>query len=207
MAATAASAVRPASGAQRTAWVLFAPLAAVVGLRWCLDWLAGRGGVPEAVPLLPFAGAQDPWAWLTPAATGLTGIAALVLLTWWGIRRFGAPRVGRVAAVLWLAACLAGGVAMVRRYQNVQQLAPQPTLDARVLGSRPQAASTYGPGGTLVVLEVAQVEGPQQLLVEDPQAAAWRPGQRLQLQWSSGRYSGRYVTGWQAQPAADNRQP
>ncbi|NMM89754.1 hypothetical protein B2J88_36380, partial [Rhodococcus sp. SRB_17] len=57
-----------------------------------------------------------------------------------------------------------------------------------------------GPGGTLLVLRVDTLAQPQQVLIDDPQAAQWRPGQRVVLQWARGRYQGLFVTGWQALP-------
>ena len=38
----------PGTAQRRTAWVLFAPLACVVGVRWVLTWLEDRASRPAA---------------------------------------------------------------------------------------------------------------------------------------------------------------
>ena len=68
---------------------------------------------------------------------------------------------------------------------------------AQVLGSRAVSPSLRGTGGTELILRIEGLAQPQQSIISDPQAATWRPGQRLQLQWARGRTHGLYVTGWQ----------
>ena len=73
----------------------------------------------------------------------------------------------------------------------------QPPVQAQVLGSRAVSPSLRGTGGTELILRIEGLAQPQQSIISDPQAATWRPGQRLQLQWARGRTHGLYVTGWQ----------
>ncbi len=51
-------------------------------------------------------------------------------------------------------------------------------------------------GGTQLILRVDGMDVPQQVLIDDPQAAQWQPGQRLLLHWARGGRSGHFVTGW-----------
>ena len=53
----------------------------------------------------------------------------------------------------------------------------------KVLGSRAVPPSLRGTGGTELILRIEGLAQPQQSIISDPQAATWRPGQRLQLQW------------------------
>ena len=52
-------------------------------------------------------------------------------------------------------------------------------------------------GGTELVLQVAGVEVPQRLLLNDPRAASLKPGDALTLQLVPGRFKGQFVVGWQ----------
>ncbi|NMM91516.1 hypothetical protein B2J88_45685, partial [Rhodococcus sp. SRB_17] len=63
-----------APAAQRTAWLLFAPPAALVGLRWLLAWQAERGPQTPLLPLSPFAATQDVLALLWPVLWGLLAL-------------------------------------------------------------------------------------------------------------------------------------
>jgi len=189
-----AAAARPS----RAAWLAFAPLAAVVGLRWVLGWLQDRAEPTPAWPLLPFAGAQDPWAWLPTAGLALLALAVALLILRVVRRRWGARALGGLLAALWIAAALAACAAQGLHFMNLRGLVPQAQpLAASVLGSRALAPSARGPGGTLLVLQLPGEAGPQQLLADDPGAARLAPGQALALQWSRGRWWGRYATGWQ----------
>ena len=212
--AEAAAAAAPASGAaarqaaaagasgavnaQRTAWVLFAPPALLVGLGWVLAWQQERSAQAALWPLTAFDPAPDVWTVLQPVLRVLLAGMLVLVLAVWARRRLGTRRVLRTLALAWVALCLAGGAGMVRRDLNVRGVQPLPPVPAQVIGSRPQAPSTRGPGGTLLVLRVHSLAQPQQVLLDDPQAAHWRPGQRLLLAWSRGRYQGRFVTGWRA---------
>ena len=57
-------------------------------------------------------------------------------------------------------------------------------------------------GGTELILLVPGLALPQRLLIDDAQARPLKPGDRLALQVAKGRFSGLFVTGWQALPAA-----
>lgn len=185
------------------AWLAFAPLAAVVGLRWVLAWLQDRAEAPPAWPLAPFVGTQDPWAWLHTAGWALAALAILVLAARFTRRRFGMPALVRLLGTLWIAAALAACAAQLAHFLNLRGLQPQPeALAAQVLGSRAVAPSLHGAGGTLLVLQLHDEPGAQQALVDDRQAAALPAGQALALHWARGRWWGRYVTGWQSAPAA-----
>lgn len=186
---------------QRTAWLLFAPLAAVVGLRWVLTWLADRAAAPPAWPLAPFEGVQDPLGWLRPLGWGTVGLLVLLALGWLVRRRFGARPVRRALAAAWVLLCLAACAALLGRHLNLRALQPQPPVAAEVLGSRFQPPTARGPGGTLLVLRLGAA-GPQQVLIDDPAAARLHAGQQLRLHWAQGRLGGRFVTGWETAEAA-----
>jgi len=185
---------------QRTVWLLFIPLALLGGTRWVLQWMADRAAGAPALPLQPFAGTQDPMAGL--ASVGYA-VAALLLLVGglMGVgRRWGGALVRRLLLAGWVVLGVAGSAGLAVRHFNVQGLQPQPPAAAEVLGSRAQKPTERGPGGTLVVLRIAGWPQVQQVLIDDPAAAQWKPGQALRLDWATGRFSGRFVTGWQ--PAA-----
>lgn len=197
-----ASATTPAPRTSvRTAWLWFAPPAALAGLRQLLAWQTERGAQAPRLALAPFAGAQNPWAWLATLGWAALVLALLGLLAWQAHRRWGVRALQRALAGAWVLACLAGAAALLQRHANVQGAQPLAPVAAQVLGSRAQAASARSTGGTLLVLRIEGLAPAQQLLLDDPQAAHWRPGQRLQLQWARGRFGGHFVTGWQALPA------
>ncbi len=185
------------------AWLVFAPLLALVGLRWVLAWLQERAGAPPAWPLVPFEGAQDPWGWLAGAGWVLGGLA-LLALAGAGLRRRCGPRaLWRALAALWIGAALAGCGAQGLQFLNLRGLVAQPRpLAARVLGARSVAPSQRSAGGTLLVLQLPG-EPAQQALIDDPAAAALPAGQMLALHWARGRWWGRYATGWQRGAPAD----
>ena len=189
------------SGTQRTAWVLFAPPALLVGLGWVLAWLQERGAQAVLLPLTPFEPVPDVWTVLQPVLRVLLAGALVLVLAVWARRRVGTRRVARALGVGWVVLCLVGAAGLVRRDLNVRGAQPLPPVPAQVIGSRAKAPSTRGPGGTLLVLKVHALKQPQQVLVDDPQAAGWRHGQRLLLTWSRGRYQGLFVTGWRPLPS------
>ena len=199
MAASSASRI---SSASRTAWawLLFAPPAAVVGLRQLLQWQTERSATTPALALSPFAGAQDPWSWLPLLGWAVLGVTVASVLARALQRRWGTRALQRTLVSAWVLLCVAGAAASLWGFFNVQGLQPLAPVQAQLLGSRAQAPSVRGPGGTLLVLQVDGMAQPQQLLVDDPQVAQWPTGQRVQLQWTRGRSSGRFVTGWQALP-------
>ncbi len=189
------SLTRTDAARRRTAWLLFAPLAAVVGVRWVLAWLEDRAAPSPAWPLAPFVGTQDPLGWLRPLGWGVGVALALLGLGWAAWRRFGARPVRRVLGAAWVLACLAACAAQIGRHVNLRALQPQPPVLAEVLGSRAQPPSLRSVGGTLLVLRLQGEDAVQQVLAEDPAAARWRAGQRLRVHWATGRATGRYVTG------------
>ncbi|GAB2742838.1 hypothetical protein GCM10027019_22900 [Melaminivora jejuensis] len=198
----------PAPGTGLGVWLGFAPLAAVVGLRWVLQWLDDRTDAAPAWPLAPFVGTQDPLGWLPAAGWTLGALALLILAAWWLRRRHGARVLWRWLAGLWLAVALAACAGQLLHFLNLRGLQAQPqALAAQVLGSRAVPPSARGPGGTLLVLQLPG-EAPQQALVGHPGAAALTAGQPLALHWARGRWWGRYVTGWpDAGPAASATSP
>lgn len=192
---------------QRIAWGLFAPPAMLVGLGWVLAWQQERSAQAVLLPLTPFVPAPDAWAVLQPVLRVLLALVLVLGVALWARRRMGARRLLRVLAVAWVALCLVGAAGMVRRDLNVRGAEPLPPVPAQVIGSRAKAPSTRGPGGTLLVLRVHSLAQPQQVLVDDPQAARWKHGQRLLLAWSRGRYQGLFVTGWRALSAPESAPP
>ncbi|MBY0455522.1 MAG: hypothetical protein K2Q11_11680 [Burkholderiaceae bacterium] len=185
---------------QRTAWLLFAPPALLAGLRWLLDWHAGRGPQTPLLALSPFSGAQTLPEMLWQMAWPLLLLLAVGGVAMVAYRRCGARPVQRALAVGWVLLCMAACAALLLRHLNVQQVQPLPPVQAQVLGSRVQAPSTRSAGGTQLVLRLDGQEALQQVLIDDPEAAQWQPGQRLTLQWVQGRYRGLFVTGWQPLP-------
>ena len=200
MAPSSRSSHSGAAIASRTAWawLLFAPPAAVVGLRQVLQWQTERSATMPVLTLSPFAGAQDPWFWLPLLGWAVLGVAVASVLARALHRRWGTRALQRTLLGAWVLLCGAGAVASLWGFFNVQNLQPLAPVQAQLLGSRPQAPSLRSVGGTLLVLQVDGMAPPQQLLLDDPQASQWPTGQRVQLQWSRGRSSGHFVTGWKA---------
>jgi len=187
------------SAAQRTAWLLFAPPAVLAGLRWLLQWQGERGPQTTALPLTPLALDATPLQLFSPF---LWALGAVLLLGLWMVRvarRAGAQRVRRALLWAWVALWLAGSAALLWRHANRQGMVPLAPVQAEVLGSRTRMPSLHAVGGTELLLRVDGLEAVQQLVVDDPRAAQWQPGQRLALTWARGRSSGRFVTGWGVQ--------
>lgn len=179
------------------AWLLFAPPVALVGLRHLLEWQTERTATMPVLALSPFAGTQDPWAWLPLLGWAVLGVTVASVLARALRRRWGTRALQCTLAGAWVLLCAAGAAASLWGFFNVQHLQPLAPVQAQLLGSRAKAPSVRGPGGTVLVLQVDGMDAPQQLLVDDPQVAQWLPGQRMQLQWARGRSSGHFVTGWQ----------
>lgn len=190
-------AVAPSAG-QRTAWLLFAPPAVLAGLRWLLQWQSERGTPTTALPLTPIALDATPLQLLAPLGWALAGLLLLGLCVFWGVRRVGGHRVRQALLWAWIALWVVGGAALLWRNADLQGLEPLEPVQAEVLGSRPRMPNLHSLGGTELLLRVEGLEPVQQLVLGDPQAAQWQPGMRLTLQWSRGRSSGRFVTGWRA---------
>ncbi|MGA8786509.1 MAG: hypothetical protein WB542_14360 [Polaromonas sp.] len=198
-----ASSSRSATGwtSQRTVWLLFAPPAVMAGLRWVLQSVSDRQVATPAPPLLPVSTTTGPLDLLWPAALVLAVLVAAGLL----IRRTGWRRVMPALGAAWVLLWLAGSGALLQRQLNRQGLflqgmtASEPApVNARVLASKFKPPSLRGMGGTELVLQVSGLEVPQRLVIDDPQAAPLKPGDRLALQYVHGRFSGLFVTGWQA---------
>lgn len=199
MSETATSATATAApGAQRTAWLLFAPPAALVALRWWLQWQHDRGVQTPLLPLTPFTPPTDAFSVLAPFLLGLLALLTTAFAARWAAQRWGWRPVQRVALVLWFALCLAGAGAALLGHFNLQRAQSLTPVAAQVLGSRFTPPSMRGAGGTQLIVHVFGMEGPQQVLIDDPQAANWKPGQRLLLHWARGGRSGLFVTGWLA---------
>ncbi|WP_288494502.1 hypothetical protein [Paracidovorax oryzae] len=195
-----------AVGATRTAWWLFAPPAALVGLRWLLQWHDDRWPGPAVWALAPFDGTRAPGAGLAFLGMGAAAVAVAGMLLRWVARRRGRQAARHAAIGAWVLACAGGAVALALRHWDARLLQPLPDASVVVAGSRPQPASLRGPGGTQVVLrwqpDTGGAAGPllrQATLPDDP-AAAWKPGQAVRLRWARGRFGGLYTTGWDAPP-------
>ncbi len=195
-----------ADGATRTAWWLFAPPAALVGLRWLLQWHDDRWPGPAVWALAPFDGTRAPGAGLAFLGMGAAAVAVAGMLLRRMARRWGRQAARRAAIGAWVLACAGGAVALALRHWDARLLQPLPDASVVVAGSRPQPASLRGPGGTQVVLrwqpETGGAAGPllrQTTLPDDP-AAAWKPGQAVRLRWARGRFGGLYATGWDVPP-------
>jgi hypothetical protein len=190
-----------------TAWLLFAPPAVLVGLRWVLQLSTDR--LP-GTPALPLAPVSVPSGWVElfwPLA-----LAALALLAGgWLLRRLGGRRAASVLGLLWVLLWLGGSAALLQRHLNEQglflrdaaaageALRPGAVL-AQVLSSQFKPPSVRSMGGTALVLQVPGLQGPHRLLLDEPQAAQIKPGDTLALAFSPGRFRGLFVTDWQLAP-------
>lgn len=193
-----------AASGRRVAWVLFGPLAAMVGVRWVLAWLDDRAHLPPAWELTDFVGTQDAMARLGATLWLLLALGLVLGAALWVQRRHGLASMRRMLAALWLLLALAACAAQLRSHLNLRGLQPQPVpLQARVAGVHAQPPSLHSTGGQLLVLQLQgePQDKPLQALVDDPAARALRPGQQLQLDWARGRFGGRYITGWRSSAA------
>jgi hypothetical protein len=188
---------------QRTAWLLFAPPAVLVGLRWLLQLFTDRQPGPPALALLPVATPSGLLDLLWPMAVALGLLAASALL----ISRLGWHRVMPVAAGLWLLLWLGGSAALLQRQLNEQGLflrgvtvSGSASVTVRVLASQLKPPSLRGVGGTELVLQVPGLDAPQRLLIDEPQAVPIKSGDMLALQLARGRFTGLFVTDWQRAP-------
>ena len=189
---------------QRTAWLLFAPPATMLGLRWLLELANDRQAGLPALPLVPVATTTGALDLLWPVALCLVLLVAAGLL----MRRIGWRRVMPVLGVVWLLMWLAGSGALAQRYLNREGLflrgvsaTAAPPVTASVVTSQFRPPSLRGMGGTELVLLVPGLALPQRLLIDDALAQPLKTGDRLALQFARGRFSGLFVTGWQALPA------
>ena len=195
---------------QRTAWLLFGPPAFMVAVRWLLQMANDRENATPALSLVPVSTTAGILDLLWPVAVALAVLVAAGLV----IRRLGWRRVMPVLGAVWLLLWLAGSGAMLERHLNRQGLflqgmtgsatATVAPVPARVVTSKFKPPSLRGMGGTELVLQVGSLEIPQRLLIDDAKAAPLKPGDILALQLASGRFSGLFVTGWQAAPSPDS---
>jgi hypothetical protein len=196
--------------AQHSAWLLFAPPACMVGTRWLLQLLDDRQSALPALALAPVSTAAGAGDLLWPLAVALALLAAAGLV----VRRFGWRRVMPVLGAAWLILWVAGSGAMVQRHLNRQGLflqdasASRPAMlaapiMARVVTNQFKPPSLRSLGGAELVLQIGGLAAPHRLLIDDASVASLKPGDTLMLQLVPGRYSGLFVTGWQAPPPAN----
>jgi hypothetical protein len=195
---------------QRTAWLLFGPPAFMVGTRWLLQLADDRQNAAPALPLVPVSTAAGALDLLGPAALAL----ALLLAAGLAVRRLGWQRLMPVMGLVWALLWLIGSGALLQRHVNRQglllqgmaaALAPAASaatrVRAQVVASRVKPPSLRSLGGTELVLRVDGLDIPHRLLVTDTGAPLLKPGDALALQFTPGRFSGLFVTGWQALPS------
>ena len=205
--ATGATGVPASWTSQRTAWLLFAPPAFMVALRWLLQLADDR---QSAIPALSLASVSTT-AGLLELLWPVAVVLAILLTAGLMIRRLGWRRVMPALGVVWLLLWLAGSGALLQRHLNRQGLflqgvsasAPAP-VHARVTAAAFKPPSLRSLGGTELVLQVSGFEIPQRLLIDDARAVALKPGDALALQLVPGRFGGLFVTGWQLLPPTDS---
>ena len=189
--------------AQRTAWLLFAPPAVMLALRWLLQLLEDRQVAAPALPLVPVGTTSGLADLLWPAAMAL----ALLAAAGWLVRRLGWRRIAPLAGAAWLALWLAGSGALMQRHLNRQGLflqsmaAGAASVTVQVIANPFKPPSLRSLGGANLVLQVPGLEVPHRLLIDDLEAVRLKPGDSLALQLAPGRFNGLFVTGWR--PAAD----
>jgi hypothetical protein len=198
---------------QRTAWLLFGPPAFMVAVRWLLQMLDDRQSAVPALTLVPVSTTAGTLDLLWPVALALALLVAAGLV----IQRLGWRRVMPVMGAAWLLLWLAGSGAQVERHINRQGLvwqgmaaaapAPQAWARARVVTAQFKPASLRSLGGTELVLQIDGLAVPHRLLMGDAGAALLKPGDMLALQLVPGRFSGLFVTRWQAAPPASPLKP
>ena len=205
-----------ASGAtsQRIAWLLFAPPAFMVAVRWILQLMDDRQNATLALPLVPVSTTAGTLDLLWPVALVLALLVAAGLV----IRRLGWRRVMPAIGAVWLLLWLAGSGALIERHLNRQGLFLQDmtgaapavpaspalpvSVTARVMTTQFKPASLRSLGGTELVVQVGGLEIPQRLLLGNASAALLKPGDTLALQLAPGRFNGLFITGWRVAPAA-----
>jgi hypothetical protein len=181
--------VNPERARTRTVWLVFAPLFAVLLLRFVLGTWAES--LPDAQPLRAVHALDDAdvgavmWQAVLPVLLTLAAAAALLLMLWSSVRVWGWRRVAPRLLALWLAACAAAAVALALQYLNRAALQPLPEVTATVVQARPYPSSERGPGGAMTVLmlpHAAEMRPPRSLashgaLPPEEAAPPWeRPG-------------------------------
>lgn len=191
---------QPSGASRRRGAVLvlaFGPPVVLSAVRAWLEWQDGRQIPIAAFAVTPLPVSASASALFLP---WLLASAALLLMAgglrlWW--RRGGARAVQRVLLAWWALLWLGGAGALVVSHANTAQLAPLPPAEARVLGLRPRPPSLRQPGGSEVVLALANQDRPQRVRINDERAARWQTGQRLRATLSHGRFYGLYLTDWE----------
>lgn len=181
----------------------------MVAVRWLVQLADDRQSAIPALALVPVSTTTGLADLLWPVAV----VLALLVVAGGVIYRLGWQRVMPVIGAVWLLLWLAGSGAMLERHFNQQGLflqdmpassaspaASTAPVTARVVTSKFKPPSLRSLGGTELVLQVSSLEIPQRLLIDDVRAAPLKPGDTLALQVSPGRFSGQFVTGWQAIP-------
>ena len=178
----------------------------MVAVRWLLQLVDDRQSTVPALALVPVSTTTGLPDLLWPVAV----VLALLVVAGGVIYRLGWQRVMPVMGAVWLLLWLAGSGAMLERHFNQQGLFLQDMrasaspsaapATARVVTSKFKPPSLRSLGGTELVLQVSGLEIPQRLLIDDVRAAPLKPGDTLALQVSPGRFSGQFVTAWQAIP-------
>ena len=193
-----------------TAWLLFAPPAVAVGLRWVLQLQVDRLSTEPALPLAPVTAPTGMMDLLWPVVV----VLAVLGLVGWLKRRLGWARIMPAVGLLWVLLWLGGSAALLRAHLNDEGLflhditapraVPGPTfVNAHVLVSQFKQPSLRSEGGVELVLQVPGLSLPHRLLISDPEAMQIKPGDTLALAFSPGRFSGLFVTDWQVTvPAA-----
>ena len=202
-----------ASGAtsQRIAWLLFAPPAFMVAVRWILQLMDDRQNATLALPLVPVSTTAGTLDLLWPVALVLVLLVAAGLV----IRRLGWRRVMPAIGVVWVLLWLVGSGTQIERHLNRQGLflqdltgaatavpASPVSVMARIMATQFKPASLRSLGGTELVVQVGGLEIPQRLLLGNASAALLKPGDTLALQLAPGRFNGLFITGWRVAPAA-----
>jgi hypothetical protein len=197
-----------------TAWLLFAPPAVLVGLRWLLQLSNDRLPGTPALPLAPVS-VSSGWVDLFwPLALAVLALLAGI----WLLRRLGGRRAVSLLGLLWLLLWLGGSAALLQRHLNEQGLylrdasalgsAPAPgSVTAQVMSSQFKPPSVRSMGGTALVLQVPGLQAPHRLLLNEPQASQIKPGDTLALVFLPGRFRGLFVTDWQVTLQAAPAQP
>lgn len=178
----------------------------MVAVRWLVQLADDRQSAVPALALVPVSTTTGLPDLLWPVAV----VLALLVVAGGVIYRLGWQRVMPAIGAVWLLLWLAGSGAMLERHFNQQGLFLQDMrasaspstapATARVVTSKFKPPSLRSLGGTELVLQVSGLEIPQRLLIDDVRAAPLKPGDTLALQVSPGRFSGQFVTGWQAIP-------
>ena len=178
-------------------WLVFGPLVALMLLHFWLKTEAEN--LPSVQPLRCDIQAESGgmW-WLWSFAVPVLLVVALTAAFLLALRAWGWRRVAPKLLALWLALCALAAAGLVWNYLNLAGLQPMPQADATVAQARARAASEYGPGGALAILQLAPDAAWCMALLEGADASALRPGQRLRLQRARGRFRGVYVTGFDA---------